>query len=62
MSSSKLKSRKFWIAVITSVAMAAGAFTGADLDIEEIAAILTPAVAFIAGESYNDAKKIEKGG
>ena len=52
----KLKSRKFWLAAITTIVMLIAAFTGADLDPEEVAAIILPIVAYIAGESWIDGK------
>ena len=53
----KLTSRKFWVACITTICMLVSAFSGIDLDIEQILAIVLPVIAYIVGESWIDAKK-----
>jgi len=50
-------SRKFWIAVITAIVMLVSHFTGIELDVEALLAIVLPVVAYILGESWIDSKR-----
>ena len=53
----KLKSRKFWMAIIASVGAGIVAGLGYDVSPEQIAAIEAPLIAYILGEAYVDGKK-----
>lgn len=55
-----LLSRKFWIAVVTVLTMILADSFGLELDPETIVAIILPVVAYILGESYIDAKAVDK--
>lgn len=53
----KLKSRKFWVAIITAVVMLVSQLSGVELDPDQWATILVPVVAYILGESWVDARR-----
>ncbi len=55
-----LLSRKFWIAIITALTMILADNFGLKIDPEVIVAIILPVVAYILGESYIDAKAVDK--
>ncbi|HHY70628.1 MAG TPA: hypothetical protein GX519_03020 [Thermoanaerobacterales bacterium] len=55
-----LLSRKFWIAIITALTMILADNFGLEIDPEVIVAIILPVVAYILGESYIDAKAVDK--
>ena len=52
----RLKSRKFWVSTVTAVVMAIAAFTGIELDPEQILAIVLPVMAYLLGQSWVDGK------
>ena len=52
----RLKSRKFWVSIITALVMAIAAFTGIELDPEQILAIVLPVMAYLLGQSWVDGK------
>lgn len=59
---SKLTSRKFWAAVIGFVTCVLVAFNVPDLEVEQVAAIITAAatlIAYIIGEGMVDAARVE---
>ena len=53
----KLKSRKFWIAIIGAVIMLVNGCTELNLNATEIAGILLPIIAYIAGEAWVDSRR-----
>lgn len=53
----KLKSRKFWIAVLTAVFIILTEGLDVGISAEAYWALATVAVGYIAGESYVDARK-----
>lgn len=53
----KLKSRKFWMAVVTAGIVIANEGLGLNLPKEEIMTVAGVAIAYILGESYIDANK-----
>ena len=55
-----LLSRKFWIAIITALTMILADNFGLEIDPEVIVAIILPVVAYILGESYIDAKAVDR--
>ena len=60
---SKLTSRKFWAALVGFVTTLLVAFGVPDLQIEQVAAVITAAatlIAYIIGEGLVDAKRAEK--
>ena len=59
----KLTSRKFWAALVGFVTTLLVAFGVPDLQIEQVAAVITAAatlIAYIIGEGLVDAKRAEK--
>ena len=59
----KLTSRKFWAAIIGFITTLLVAFGVPDLQIEQVAAVITAAatlIAYIIGEGLVDAKRAEK--
>lgn len=59
----KLVSRKFWAAIIGFITTLLVAFGVPDLQIEQVAAVITAAatlIAYIIGEGLVDAKRAEK--
>lgn len=60
---SKLTSRKFWAALVGFITTLLVAFGVPDLQIEQVAAVITAAatlIAYIIGEGLVDAKRAEK--
>jgi len=55
-----LLSRKFWLAVLTALAMILSDSFGLELDPEIMVAIILPVVAYILGEAYVDASAVKK--
>jgi|TARA_Y100000310_G_scaffold94472_1_gene92115 uncharacterized membrane protein len=55
----KLKSRKFWAAILFLVLVPLEKALGIDMDIEAFAAQVAPTIAYILGESYIDSKSIK---
>ena len=55
-----LLSRKFWLAVVTAIAMILSDNLGLELEPETMVAIILPVVAYILGESYIDSKAVKK--
>lgn len=55
-----LLSRKFWLAIVTALAMVLSSTLGVELEPETVVAIILPVVAYILGESYIDAKAVNK--
>lgn len=53
----KLKSRKFWVAIVTGGVMIANAAFDLDWSVDKVLAIILPAVAYIFGEAWVDSKK-----
>ena len=54
----KLKSRKFWFAVLGSILPLAGAYLSGDIPIGEALQLSTAAIcSYLFGQSYVDAKK-----
>ena len=53
----KLKSRKFWMAVLTALLIILNDGLGLDIPNESLISIVGIVVAYIAGESYIDSKK-----
>lgn len=58
----RLQSRKFWVTVVTTVVMAINAFTNIELDIAAVLGVVLPAVAYLLGQSFVDAKGQKEGG
>ena len=59
----KLTSRKFWAALVGFITTLLVAFGVPDLQIEQVAAVITAAatlIAYIIGEGLVDAKRAEK--
>ena len=54
----KLKSRKFWVAVIGSIVLLVNTTTGLELSVEQTLAVLLPLIAYILGESWVDARRV----
>jgi len=54
-------SRKFWVSLITTVAMLVSWWAGVDIDVEHLLSIVLPVIAYIFGESWTDARAIESG-
>lgn len=55
-----LLSRKFWLAVLTALAMVLSDTLGLELEPETMVAIILPVIAYILGESYIDGKAVKK--
>ena len=53
----KLKSRKFWMAIIGAVVMLVNGITELNLNATEIVAILVPIIGYILGEAWVDGRK-----
>ena len=53
----KLKSRKFWMAIIGAVVMLVNGCTELNLNATEIVAILLPIITYIAGEAWVDSRR-----
>ena len=57
----KLKSRKFWMAVVAGILLILTEGLGMDLPIETILAFAAVVASYIFGEAYIDAKKYDNG-
>lgn len=57
----KLKSRKFWMAVVTALLVIANEGLDLNLPEEAIMSIVAVVLGYIFGEAYVDGKKISKG-
>jgi uncharacterized membrane protein len=55
--SSKLKSRKFWMAVVTAILVVANEGLGLKLPTDAVMAVAGIAITYILGESYVDANR-----
>jgi len=53
----KLKSRKFWMAIIGAVVMLVNGCTELNLNATEIVAILVPIIGYILGEAWVDSRR-----
>ncbi|WP_273483577.1 hypothetical protein [Desulforamulus ruminis] len=53
----KLKSRKFWMAVVTASVLVANEGLGLDLPTEDIMTVAGVAIAYILGEAYVDGQQ-----
>ena len=53
----KLKSRKFWMAIIGAVIMLVNGCTELNLNATEIVAILVPIIGYILGEAWVDSRR-----
>jgi uncharacterized membrane protein len=56
----KLKSRKFWMAVVTALLVVANDGLGLNLPTEAVLSVAAVAIGYILGESYVDANHREK--
>lgn len=61
MEPNKLKSRRFWGAMVTAVIMALNAAFDFGISPTEAVAVVLPVIAFIIGESWKDAKAAGNG-
>lgn len=55
----KLKSRKFWMAVVTAMLVIANEGLGLNLPEEAIMTVAAVVIGYILGESYVDGKRAE---
>ena len=53
----KLKSRKFWMAIVGAVIMLVNGCTELNLNATEIVAILVPIIGYILGEAWVDSRR-----
>ena len=53
----KLKSRKFWVAIVYVMAYLAAQFAGVDLDAEEVVGLVVPLIGYLLGQSWVDSKQ-----
>lgn len=53
----RLQSRKFWIALVTTVVMLINALTPIELDLAEVLGVVVPAGLYLLGQSYVDARQ-----
>jgi len=54
-----LKSRKFWAAILTALVMFINYYTGIELDVESMLAVVLPIVAYIIGEAIVDKEAVK---
>lgn len=55
----KLKSRKFWVTVVSALLVVANDGLGLDLPSEAIMTVAGVAITYILGESYIDGKRVK---
>jgi len=48
------RSRKWWVALITTIVMVISWWTGVEIDLEHLLSIVLPVIAYIFGESWAD--------
>ncbi|OEH86264.1 hypothetical protein BHU72_12070 [Desulfuribacillus stibiiarsenatis] len=56
---SKIKSRKFWMAVVSGALVVANEGLGLDLPIEAVMTVAAVAIGYILGQGYVDGKEQE---
>lgn len=49
------RSRKWWVALITTIVMMVTWWTGVEINLEQLLAVVLPVIAYIFGESWVDA-------
>jgi len=56
-----LKSKKFWVSLLTTALVAITVLSGVDIDVEQIVAMISPMIAYLIGQGIADqGKEAEK--